>query len=309
MQTVKRLLLRLSKRLRYHASMGPANFLFQIKARVLGHQTRMSQAYARAFDGHGLEVGGASDFFRAQGGFPVYETARRIDNVTYGTRTHWEGSVAAGQTFVFHPRKAPGHQFIAEAGDLQQIPDGQYDFVISSHMLEHSANPIRALKEWKRVLKPDGFLLLVLPHRDGTFDHLRPVTTLEHLVEDERRDMDERDATHLDEILRLHDLSRDPGHNSPQELRAWIEDNFRNRGAHHHVFDALLTARLLDHLRWQILDIELVRPHHICALARKVDPAVRAPNNGAFLDARARYLRESPFPSDRAVVRRLPSGL
>jgi hypothetical protein len=141
-------------------------------------------------------------------------------------------------------------------------------------------------------------MMLVLPHRDGSFDRFRPVTPLEHLIEDAERNVDERDATHFDEILRLHDLSRDPGHATGQELRTWIEDNFRNRGAHHHVFDALSTARLLDYLHWQILDVELVRPHNICVLAQKPD-SERTTDNSEFLRPGARHLRTSPFPSDR----------
>ncbi|CAB1208097.1 hypothetical protein [Acinetobacter bouvetii] len=52
--------------------------------------------------------------------------------------------------------------------------------------------------------------MLVVPHKDGTFDHFRSVTTLEYLINDfNNEDIDERDLTHLDEILKLHDLSRD----------------------------------------------------------------------------------------------------
>ena len=295
------------KRVRYHASMGPGNLLFQLKSRVLGHRFRIAVAHAKEFVGHGLEIGGPSQIFGAHRGLGIYQAARRVDNVTYGTHTHWEGRLEAGETFQFDPRKAPGRQFIAEAGDLGAIADAKYDFVISSHMLEHSANPIRVLQEWKRVLKPDGVLLLVLPHKDGTFDRLRPVTPLAHLIEDAHRQVDEHDTTHLDEILRLHDFARDPEHDTQEELRAWIEDNFRNRGAHQHVFDARSAAQLMDHLRWQIRAVELVRPHHICLLVQKIDPA-RSPDNSAFLAPGAQYLRASPFPSDRAMHRAMPAS-
>lgn len=54
---------------------------------------------------------------------------------------------------------------LAPAHDLAQIPDRQIDVVFSSHCIEHlyldQAEP--ALREWRRVLKPDGFLLLVCP--------------------------------------------------------------------------------------------------------------------------------------------------
>lgn len=56
-----------------------------------------------------------------------------------------------------------------EDGDaelLEGVPDGAYDFVYSSHNLEHLYDVDRALINWWRVLKPGGHLLLFLPHRD-----------------------------------------------------------------------------------------------------------------------------------------------
>lgn len=56
-----------------------------------------------------------------------------------------------------------------ENGDAQYLKgldDSQFDFVYSSHTLEHMQEPDVALKNWWRVLKPGGFLILYLPHRD-----------------------------------------------------------------------------------------------------------------------------------------------
>jgi SAM-dependent methyltransferase len=56
-----------------------------------------------------------------------------------------------------------------EDGDAQYlkgINDCQFDFVYSSHTLEHMPFPEIALKNWWRVLKPSGFMILYLPHRD-----------------------------------------------------------------------------------------------------------------------------------------------
>lgn len=52
------------------------------------------------------------------------------------------------------------------AQDLKEVNDAQYDFVYSSHTLEHIYEPDVALANWWRVLKPSGFLILYLPHRD-----------------------------------------------------------------------------------------------------------------------------------------------
>jgi SAM-dependent methyltransferase len=56
-----------------------------------------------------------------------------------------------------------------EHGDalhLRPLEDESFDFVYSSHTLEHMPEPSMALKNWWRVLKPGGYLILYIPHRD-----------------------------------------------------------------------------------------------------------------------------------------------
>lgn len=56
-----------------------------------------------------------------------------------------------------------------EHGDaqlLRGLDDESFDFVYSSHLLEHLPDCELALKNWWRVLKPGGYLILYLPHRD-----------------------------------------------------------------------------------------------------------------------------------------------
>ncbi|MBM4131369.1 class I SAM-dependent methyltransferase, partial [bacterium] len=180
--------------------------------RVRPHRVRGFAARRADFAGlTGLELGGPSPLFGPRGSLPVYPVAGRLDNVNFSHRTAWEGAIREGETFRFRPGADPGTQFVAEAGSLPFVDDAAYDFVLSSHCLEHLANPLAALAEWRRVLRPGGSLVLVVPHRDGTFDHRRPVTSLNHLEADLERGTDEGDLTHLEEILRLHDLARDPG--------------------------------------------------------------------------------------------------
>ena len=88
----------------------------------------------------------------------------------------------------------------AEGSHLGDIPNCKYDFVLSSHSLEHMANPIKALKEWQRVVKPGGHFLIVLPYHLWTFDRMRIPTAVEHMLEDYDRKMGEDDLTHIEEI-------------------------------------------------------------------------------------------------------------
>jgi len=53
---------------------------------------------------------------------------------------------------------------IKDGGDAMELPHGAFDFVFSSHCLEHLPNPIAALEHWKSRIKPGGVLFLYLPH-------------------------------------------------------------------------------------------------------------------------------------------------
>ena len=56
-----------------------------------------------------------------------------------------------------------------EDGDAQLmagVKDNTFDFVHSSHCLEHLHNPEEGLKNWLRVLKPGGFMVVMVPDED-----------------------------------------------------------------------------------------------------------------------------------------------
>jgi SAM-dependent methyltransferase len=245
----------------------------------------------------GIEIGGPSPIFAWGGLIPVYPLARRIDNVNFARSTIWEDAARERNSFKFYSRKAPGQRFVAEGADLRLISSGKYDFVLSSHMLEHTANPLGALAEWRRVLKPAGALVLVVPARDGAFDHRRPITTISHLVEDYETGMGEDDLTHLAEVLNLHDLSKDPGVTDVSRFRERAERNAELRSVHHHVFDTRLAVNVVFHAGFELVTVEPLRPYHIVVLARKPLTGV-APS--PFDDLALREaLRKSPFQSDR----------
>ena len=192
-------------------------------------------------------------------------------------------------------------QHVPDSGSLSMVRDATYDFILSSHMLEHTANPLKQLYEWNRVLKSEGVLLLVLPHKDGTFDRKRPLTSIEHFLDDFKKNTPETDTTHFEEILKLHDLSLDKAQNSPDSFKLWIENNHANRGAHHHVFNSVNAARLVDLAGFKILDVEPRRPFDIFILAEKSAHDKR-PDNSRFLSDPPPYLDKSPFRSDHVVV-------
>jgi SAM-dependent methyltransferase len=288
-------------RVSYYLSLGPRQLLSRALDVLSAHKLRM-RSHLQSFTGHGLEIGGPSPLFTRQGMLPIYDVAARIDNVTYSNHTAWEGDVRTGLTFKFHESKPPGQQYVMEGADSGSLPAGSYDFVASCHMLEHAANPLAVLQAWKKILKPNGVLLLVLPHRDGTFDHRRPVTSIEHLKQDFADNVDEHDQTHCDEILALHDLRRDPGRHSARDFELFIRNNYVTRGAHHHVFDTRLAIEMLDAARFDLIEVEPAAPTHIFLLTTPTAPEVAA-NNGRFLTRDQALYRASPFKTDRLTGR------
>jgi SAM-dependent methyltransferase len=239
-----------------------------------------------------LEIGGPSSVFRAWRPWPLYDRLARVDLANYAEQTLWDAAPQA----VLPGGARLGRRFVAEASQLAGAADASYDLVLASHVLEHVANPLRALAEWARVLRLDGLLVLVLPHRDATFDHRRPVTSLAHLRDDEHRAIGEDDRTHEPEVLALHDLGRDPDAGDRKAFEARIRDNVRWRSLHHHVFDTEAALRLVDAAGFGITLLDTQRPHHICIVAA---PGA-AGGNGPWLAPDAAWRARSPFPSDRS---------
>ena len=202
-----------------------------------------------------LEIGGPSDILGFGGPFPIYSCLGETDNCNFAERTIWSSeAVRYSRTFVVE-------------GSALQIEAGAYDCVIASHCLEHMANPIQALLEWKRVLRPGGVLLLILPHRDYTFDWRRPVTTIEHMKTDFEQGTPESDLTHLDEVLALHDLSRDPGAGTAEQFRERSLKNEEFRAIHHHVFVPETAVELLGEARFSVIRQD-VQGYNIVTLAK-----------------------------------------
>ena len=67
------------------------------------------------------------------------------------------------------------------AADAESLPlaESSVDFVLHSHVWEHLPNPLRALEEWVRVVKPGGFIFAIVPKRNADpLDRTRPLTSL-----------------------------------------------------------------------------------------------------------------------------------
>ena len=86
--------------------------------------------YSTYFVGRGIDIGCGDD--------PVTVSCERFD-ILHG---HGDAQVMAG------------------------VESGVYDFVYSSHCLEHMVDPRAAIRRWWELVKPGGYLLVVVPDED-----------------------------------------------------------------------------------------------------------------------------------------------
>jgi 2-polyprenyl-3-methyl-5-hydroxy-6-metoxy-1,4-benzoquinol methylase/glycosyltransferase involved in cell wall biosynthesis len=147
-----------------------------------------------------------------------------------------------------YPELAP-HPLVVPAlvGDLHRLPirDGGVDFCIGNHLLEHARDPIGALGELLRVVRPGGVVFASVPDVGNPLDRSRPVTPLAHLLDDHDPALDRTaaDLAHYRESV----TSSHP-EMSPEErerlLETWIAQRY---SIHYHTFDEGSFRAFLEH--------------------------------------------------------------
>lgn len=220
------------------------------------NRRKLAQRYLR---GAGLEIGALDHPLALPAGV-------RVTYVDYQTR---EENLRRYQGL--DPERVVEPQIIADGLTLAGIGDASHDFLVANHVLEHAVDPIQAVINWTRVLKPGGILFLAVPNGGRCFDRDRPVTTLEHLQADHdaalRGDVDlaaRMNREHYREWLacsvpRIYAAAGRPlPQLSAAEMAARTEEMFTSREEiHYHVFSrrsltdlmAFVTARHLPCLR------------------------------------------------------------
>ncbi len=97
-------------------------------------------------------------------------------------------------------REQLAHKYRTEGVDLERIEEvdfvwkgepyaeltgraGAYDWVVASHMIEHTPDLIAFLGNCEAVLKETGVLCLVVPDKRFCFDRFRPVTGIARVID------------------------------------------------------------------------------------------------------------------------------
>jgi Methyltransferase domain len=193
----------------------------------------------------GLEIGGPSE---TTGGV-IYIHAKSVDNLIFSKETLW----STHDTDYKYADGKTGKLIINDAVNITDVGDATYDFIFSSHSLEHIANPLKALHEWVRIVKDGGYLILVLPERSLTFDHNRSISSFSTLLQQYEKNVGEDCLDTLDEILENHDLSMDLAAGNMGQFTKRSFDNFNNRCLHHYVYSQDLLKEICTYLNCEFV--------------------------------------------------------
>ncbi len=189
---------------------------------------------------NGVEIGGPSET-----GAIIYKFATQMDNVIFSRITIWSSHLEG--KYIYYPGKS-GNIIINDAVNITGVGDEVYDFVFSSHCLEHIANPIKALKEWLRIIKTGGHVVLILPEKTMCFDHKREISKFSTLLAQYEKNVGEDDLSTLPEILKNHDLAMDPPAGDLGSFTQRSLDNYNNRCLHHYVYSPELLGKICSYL-------------------------------------------------------------
>jgi ubiquinone/menaquinone biosynthesis C-methylase UbiE len=134
---------------------------------------------------------------------------------------------------------------VSDGERLDGIDDATQDFVIANHFIEHCQDPIGALLNMFRVLRPGGVLYLAIPDKRCSFDADRPVTSFDHLLKDYQEGPAWSRRQHFEEWTRLVNKITDDA-----EAEREIADNMaKDYSIHYHVWTQAEMLELIVALR------------------------------------------------------------
>ncbi len=73
--------------------------------------------------------------------------------------------IGAGEDLI-HPSAKPFDKAQGDANRIDEFLSEQFDYVFSSHCLEHMHNPADAILRWWRLVKVGGHLIVIVPDGD-----------------------------------------------------------------------------------------------------------------------------------------------
>lgn len=196
------------------------------------------------------EFGGPSPLFE-----DYYKVFPNIDGYNLFENNYWQKEFK--ETY-----KGSGKQFNQDIVNIQT--ETKYDLILCSHIIEHIANPILALRRWSKILNENGLILPIIPDKSQMFDCRRPLTGMNHLAMDYFNRVEESDETHIKEAIEL--FENNGGYDYENYVKS-SKDNFKYRAIHHHCFDIRLVERMFSTSGYNVIE-QFQTGMHIYTLAK-----------------------------------------
>ena len=134
--------------------------------------------------------------------------------------------------------------WITSIEQISGVSNDSQDFIVACHVIEHTRNPIKAIRRCFECLKPNGKLVLVVPDKRLTFDKDRALTPLAHLIDDYSMPDAKRDEQHYYDFCRF--VRKDPVDLLPVAVDEAIRTNL---DIHFHVWTYDTFRVLIDYIR------------------------------------------------------------
>lgn len=67
---------------------------------------------------------------------------------------------------LVHPSAIAHDKDMCDAHTMDIYENNTFDYVNCSHIMEHLKNPVLAIRNWYRICKPNGHIIISIPHRD-----------------------------------------------------------------------------------------------------------------------------------------------
>lgn len=136
---------------------------------------------------------------------------------------------------------------------LTKFKDSSVHFIIANHFLEHTVDPLKTIKNFLRVLKPDGLIFMAIPDMRATFDRDRLLTPVDHFIRVHEQGKDPDLNRHYEECVRL--IEKKPAAEVKARVKFLKDTHF---SIHYHTFTLENFLPLIEYLQQQGVTISLV---------------------------------------------------
>jgi hypothetical protein len=211
---------------------------------MLSRRQELALQYV-SFSGKGLEIGPAYDPIAPKDlGFNVTV----LDHASTTEIREKYGRLGLAQTEVDRIEEV---DCVWMGGKYSETPGLKppYDFIIASHVIEHTVDLIGFLSDLSDLLGPDGRIALVVPDKRFCFDHHRPLSTVGAILEAHLRPTDFHTPGVIFDHFAYH-VGFDNNIVWSEETSGVFRPNYSVQRAWSEAQDALISTEYIDVHRW-----------------------------------------------------------